>query len=384
MKSNNFEYGQRQNSFSKDFNSSIINLINKTKQIERKQMEHENKQQIPEHSEKLNIIEIIDSSRLNESLQLEKEKEQNNINTINEKKNNNIYNNYNINDNNNNIYNINSNNSNNSNNTNNSNNNHNINDINSNNNEIEEPMTFNPSRSNFFDNSKEENFNNNQSIHSTYNINECVIILKKINDKIYEEYENINNFINDIKIIEINNSDEEIVNLINSSIDQIKITRMKLIEYFEKSEKNLIELKDKYGSQITNKTEPTQNFENSILQFNNIELNELYLKNSTSSQNNNSYIQPMTTSMLKINNDFSERNYYNNDLIIQMNQIDEITQIYKGKIKAYEDKINHLNNKIKYFQDLLTNSKCLIDDLSNKNKLLTSKVIKYKQLSGKN
>ncbi len=370
MKSNNFEYGQRQNSFSKDFNSSIINLINKTKQIERKQMENENKQQIPEHSEKLNIIEIIDSSRLNESLQLEKEREQNNI-----------YNNYNINDNNNNIYNINSNNTNN---TNNSNNNHNINDINSNNNEIEEPMTFNPSRSNFFDNSKEENFNNNQSIHSTYNINECVIILKKINDKIYEEYENINNFINDIKIIEINNSDEEIVNLINSSIDQIKITRMKLIEYFEKSEKNLIELKDKYGSQITNKTEPTQNFENSILQFNNIELNELYLKNSTSSQNNNSYIQPMTTSMLKINNDFSERNYYNNDLIIKMNQIDEITQIYKGKIKAYEDKINHLNNKIKYFQDLLTNSKCLIDDLSNKNKLLTSKVIKYKQLSGKN
>ena len=102
MKSNNFEYGQRQNSFSKDFNSSIINLINKTKQIERKQMENENKQQIPEHSEKLNIIEIIDSSRLNESLQLEKEREQNNINTINEKKKNNIYNKYNINNNNNN------------------------------------------------------------------------------------------------------------------------------------------------------------------------------------------------------------------------------------------------------------------------------------------
>ena len=66
-----------------------------------------------------------------------------------------------------------------------------------------------------------------------------------------------------------------------------------------------------------------------------------------------------------------------------MNQIEEVTNIYKGKIKAYEDKILHLNQKIKYFQELLTNSKCLIDDLSNKNKLLTAKVIKYKQISEK-
>ena len=53
---NNFEFNQSQNSFSKDFNSSVMNLINKTKQLERKQMENENEQKIPEHSKKFNII----------------------------------------------------------------------------------------------------------------------------------------------------------------------------------------------------------------------------------------------------------------------------------------------------------------------------------------
>ena len=47
---NNFEFNQSQNSFSKEFNSSVMNLINKTKQLERKQMENENEQKIPEHS----------------------------------------------------------------------------------------------------------------------------------------------------------------------------------------------------------------------------------------------------------------------------------------------------------------------------------------------
>ena len=329
---NNFEFNQSQNSFSKDFNSSVMNLINKTKQLERKQMENENEQKIPEHSKKFNIIEVIDSTRLKETIQVEKEIEQNN--------------------------------------------NHQ--------NEIEEPMTFNPSKSNFFETSNKENCI--ESNRSFYNSNECILIFKNLNEKIYEEYDNINNFINDIKIIENNNNDIEMVNLINSSIDQIKISRMKINEILEKSEKNLNELKDKYGSQITNKTEPTQNFENSILQFNNKEISDLYLNNSISSQNNNSYIQPMTTSMLKSNYELSsqDREYINNDLINKMNQIEEVTNIYKGKIKAYEDKILHLNQKIKYFQDLLTNSKCLIDDLSNKNKLLTAKVIKYKQISETN
>ena len=328
---NNFDFNQSQNSFSKDFNSSIMNLINKTKQLERKQMENENEQKIPEHSKKFNIIEVIDSTRLKETIQVEKEIEQNN--------------------------------------------NHQ--------NEIEEPMTFNPSKSNLFEMSNKENFI--QSNRSFYNSNECILIFKNLNEKIYDEYDNINNFINDIKIIENNNNDIEMVNLINSSIDQIKISRMKINEILEKSEKYLNELKDKYGSQITNKTEPTQNFENSILQFNNKEISDLYLKNSISSQNNNSYIQPMTTSMLKSNYELSSQNreYINNDLINKMNQIEEVTNIYKGKIKAYEDKILHLNQKIKYFQELLTNSKCLIDDLSNKNKLLTAKVIKYKQISEK-
>jgi hypothetical protein len=328
---NNFDFNQSQNSFSKDFNSSIMNLINKTKQLERKQMENENEQKIPEHSKKFNIIEVIDSTRLKESIQVEKDIEQNN--------------------------------------------NHQ--------NEIEEPMTFNPSKSNLFEMSNKENFI--QSNRSFYNSNECILIFKNLNEKIYDEYDNINNFINDIKIIENNNNDIEMVNLINSSIDQIKISRMKINEILEKSEKYLNELKDKYGSQITNKTEPTQNFENSILQFNNKEISDLYLKNSISSQNNNSYIQPMTTSMLKSNYELSSQNreYINNDLINKMNQIEEVTNIYKGKIKAYEDKILHLNQKIKYFQELLTNSKCLIDDLSNKNKLLTAKVIKYKQISEK-
>ena len=328
---NNFDFNQSQNSFSKDFNSSIMNLINKTKQLERKQMENENEQKIPEHSKKFNIIEVIDSTRLKESIQVEKDIEQNN--------------------------------------------NHQ--------NEIEEPMTFNPSKSNLFEMSNKENFI--QSNRSFYNSNECILIFKNLNEKIYDEYDNINNFINDIKIIENNNNDIEMVNLINSSIDQIKISRMKINEILEKSEKYLNELKDKYGSQITNKTEPTQNFENSILQFNNKEISDLYLKNSISSQNNNSYIQPMTTSMLKSNYELSSQNreYINNDLINKMNQIEEVTNIYKRKIKAYEDKILHLNQKIKYFQELLTNSKCLIDDLSNKNKLLTAKVIKYKQISEK-
>ena len=328
---NNFDFNQSQNSFSKDFNSSIMNLINKTKQLERKQMENENEQKIPEHSKKFNIIEVIDSTRLKESIQVEKDIEQNN--------------------------------------------NHQ--------NEIEEPMTFNPSKSNLFEMSNKENFI--QSNRSFYNSNECILIFKNLNEKIYDEYDNINNFINDIKIIENNNNDIEMVNLINSSIDQIKISRMKINEILEKSEKYLNELKDKYGSQITNKTEPTQNFENSILQFNNKEISDLYLKNSISSQNNNSYIQPMTTSMLKSNYELSSQNreYINNDLINKMNQIEEVTNIYKGKIKAYEDKMLHLNQKIKYFQELLTNSKCLIDDLSNKNKLLTAKVIKYKQISEK-
>ena len=328
---NNFDFNQSQNSFSKDFNSSIMNLINKTKQLERKQMENENEQKIPEHSKKFNIIEVIDSTRLKESIQVEKDIEQ----------------------------------------------------INNHQNEIEEPMTFNPSKSNLFEMSNKENFI--QSNRSFYNSNECILIFKNLNEKIYDEYDNINNFINDIKIIENNNNDIEMVNLINSSIDQIKISRMKINEILEKSEKYLNELKDKYGSQITNKTEPTQNFENSILQFNNKEISDLYLKNSISSQNNNSYIQPMTTSMLKSNYELSSQNreYINNDLINKMNQIEEVTNIYKGKIKAYEDKILHLNQKIKYFQELLTNSKCLIDDLSNKNKLLTAKVIKYKQISEK-
>ena len=329
---NNFEFNQSQNSFSKEFNSSVMNLINKTKQLERKQMENENEQKIPEHSKKFNIIEVIDSTRLKETIQVEKEIEQNN--------------------------------------------NHQ--------NEIEEPMTFNPSKSNFFETSNKENCI--ESNRSFYNSNECILIFKNLNEKIYDEYDNINNFINDIKIIENNNNDIEMVNLINSSIDQIKISRMKINEILEKSEKYLNELKDKYGSQITNKTEPTQNFENSILQFNNKEISDLYLKNSISSQNNNSYIQPMTTSMLKSNYELSsrDREYINNDLINKMNQIEEVTNIYKGKIKAYEDKMLHLNQKIKYFQELLTNSKCLIDDLSNKNKLLTAKVIKYKQLSETN
>ena len=75
---NNFEFNQSQNSFSKEFNSSVMNLINKTKQLERKQMENENEQKIPEHSKKFNIIEVIDSTRLKETIQVEKEIEQNN------------------------------------------------------------------------------------------------------------------------------------------------------------------------------------------------------------------------------------------------------------------------------------------------------------------
>ena len=78
--------------------------------------------------------------------------------------------------------------------------------------EQEEPMTFNPSKSikqqmnKEYENEKEII---SKSSFSNYNTNECEIIIRGLRDGLYEEYENIKNQYNNIKQIKnLSNKDE--------------------------------------------------------------------------------------------------------------------------------------------------------------------------------
>jgi hypothetical protein len=246
--------------------------------------------------------------------------------------------------------------------------------------EQEEPMTFKPSKSikqqmnKEYENEKEII---SKSSFSNYNTNECEIIIRGLRDGLYEEYENISNQYNNIKQIKNLSNKDEVKILVEQTYKNFKIFKEELINFINKLENDLKIVYDKYFLNSNN-----FNYSNSFKLENSIiedakHLNNLYQNYYNSSSKIN--YSPLTSSMLKesINNKKEE-------IEKKIIEYEFITKNYQEKIKNQENKIIDLNNQISYLKKMINDSKILIDELYNKNQLLVSKLIKYKNLSNKN
>ena len=218
------------------------------------------------------------------------------------------------------------------------------NNINNNNNE--EPMTFNPNKkNNYMDNIiKKEN-------KSADNENSSLIDVMNIKEKGYESKFN-----------------EDIINL-----DELIIMIKKLID---KMKYNLEKNKEcKINNIFVDKIKKIKNdvicvFDNAIkeetLKLNEISVDETNIRTF----NKNNFLESQ----------FEIKNNNNNFSSVKVNKIDEIEYIYKIQIINLRKKIIFFEKENSNLKKILENSKNILEDLIYKNKLLSSKLIKYKAL----
>ena len=226
----------------------------------------------------------------------------------------------------------------------------------------EEPMTFNPNK-NIINNSQmnnkeiqNKNFltfkNEEESIETDYNH----IILNDINseEQIGQIKFNEENFnINDIIIILKKLIYKMKINLsgnINTKNNNLKFNSI-FIDKIKQIKKDIIKIFDNIITEGTCK-------ENNI-DFNNINFCD----------NNKNEFEPKYNELC---NKFC--------LNKKMNEIDEIENIYKTQIINLKNKIDKYEKENNNLKKIIQNSQNIFEDLIYKNKLLSSKLIKYKTL----
>ena len=298
----------------------IENIIKKNNKIEQNIIIQENnnlsKKSIIQQTKKINpFIEIIDSSRLDDNIINLSSNFNNSLNsnkqTIENKENINNKQNLEI-------------------------NNNNIN---------EEPMTFNPNKNIIINNKINEKENKNKNFITFKNEEESIetdynnITLNKINPE---------GKINQIKLNEDNLSINDIIIILKKLIDKMK---------FNLSKNNNMNNAMKSESILIDKIKEIKH--DMIKIFDNIIEEETF----------------------KINKkDFNNIHYNNFNLNKKMNEIDSIENIYKTQIINLKKKILFYEEENNNLKNIIQNSQNIFEDLIYKNKLLSSKLIKYKTL----
>ena len=283
------------------------------------------------------------------------------------------------------------------------------------NNLIEEPMTFNPNRkNNKLNNSIKTNKNSNT------NSNKAFVTFKNeqndIEEEINESQSFNNNYINNCNYL--NNYDGDII-IINNIIEILKISINKiqnyinnttinndndslLIKKFKDIKNNINEIFDKIIEVKSNRNILNKNINDD--------------ENLNNSNNNNSNIQSpfkiTEKSIFKIPNDNMNNNFYetdenffssflgnkninnsynnstniynsnknNDNLIKKISEIEETENIFKNQIINLKKEIYLFRQENNDLKQIIQNLKKLMDELMDKNKLLSSKLIKYKTL----
>ena len=226
---------------------------------------------------------------------------------------------------------------------------------NENNHIIEEPMTFNPEKRNIQ--------KNKDNLFTFSNSNNSIVQENSMK-------ENINNILETLQ-----QSIDKIQNILKSESSEeqlfIKILEIKneILYLFNNLENRVNQVDRKPVSKINNYSNFPNNVNNNSLydSTENRSFNYLHIKDL----NNSSYSNNSEINSLNINND---------DLIVKMCEVDEIKKIFRTQIVNLKKENFKVKNDNMNLNNLLKNSKTLIDDLSNKNRLLTTKLIKYKTL----
>ena len=317
-------------------------VINHTNEIERIQMEKEKNDRyvsrnIPEQLNKLSIMEVIDSSRMNESIPQNQSYRYSDDDY-----------------------------------------------------ETGEPMTFKPRNvKTLSENDNENDINTNVDIDtkasfSHYSTNECCVIIRAFKENLLEMCDKVINYYENIKKRDIgslsgSNYRVEMATFAYEALENFNLWKEEIAKVFEKGETSLIDLKERYEIK-KEKDEKLKEMENSILQVTKA-INENNFGISSSAKNSNSLLK-----YKELNSNYSNNNITNNSerLVNKLNEIEELEKIYNGKITNYEIEIRKLNEHIKYYQNVVNQSKSLIDDLYDKNKIITAKLIKYKQIAENN
>ena len=226
---------------------------------------------------------------------------------------------------------------------------------NENNHIIEEPMTFNPEKRNIQKN-KDNLFTFSNSNNSIVQENSMKEYINNILETLQQSIDKIQNILKSesseeqlfIKILEIKN---EILYLFNNLENRV--------------------------NQVDRK--PVQKINNYSNFPNNVNNNSLY--DSTENRSFNYFhIKDLNNSSYSNNSEINNLNINNDDLIGKMCEVDEIKKIFRTQIVNLKKENFKVKNDNMNLNNLLKNSKTLIDDLSNKNRLLTTKLIKYKTL----
>lgn len=268
----------------------IDDIISHNNQLEQKAEENETAQNTSSQLNKLSIMEVIDSTRLkNPSLNSLNELDSNGVENV---------------------------------------------DIN------EEPMTFNPKKI-----SEPEIIA--KSSFSSYNTNECGIIMRGMKEKILEQYDRFVEYYDKIKK-QANMNDIEMNQLIISCLDIVREMSQAFTEIFSKAETDLFDLKEKYTL--------TKSFQ-------------------IDKVDNSSFMKSTMSTFLK-----TQQSNQNNP-VAKIEEIDEVEKVYKERVTNLEDEIEKLREHNIYYEKIINESKTLIDELYNKNQLITSKLIKYKQIA---
>ena len=369
-------------------NNEVEQIIKRNNKIEQnminKEKEKDNlEKKIIIQNKKMNpFIEIIDSSRLEDNIIDISENNENYYN-IEEKKNNNSERNNNIN---------------------------NINNINN------APMTFNPNRkNNKFNNSIKSNINSNSNTSSNKNF----VTFKNEDDD--EEINNKNtinqSFNNNNSITENNNKNNTDISYINNIIEVLKISINKIQIYLNNNEYNNLLLIKKVKDIKNNINEV---FDTIIENKNSYILNkntndDINISNLLNSNNNNFYYQSpfkvteksifqipkddlnnnfyetnenLFSSFLcnkELNNSYNNINNFNTDknnknILNNLSNIEEIENVFRIQIINLKKEIYLINQENNNLKQIIQNLKQLMDELMDKNKLLSSKLIKYKSL----
>ena len=241
-----------------------------------------------------------------------------------------------------------------------------------------EPMTFKPK--NIKTVSDEEN---NETYYKTSNshikTNECLVIVKSFKDNMGELYDKVCCYYDNVKRNEISfdgsNYAYEIVTFANEIIENVNLWKEDMERYYERAERGLSEIKER-NYEKKEKDAKLKEMENSILQVTKA------LNNQSSPIKSNSF---MKYKELNTNSNMNMSSSRNSEYLLnKLNEIEEVEKVYNEKITNYENEITKLNEHIKYYQNIVAQSKNLIDDLYDKNKIITAKLIKYKQICESN
>ena len=221
----------------------------------------------------------------------------------------------------------------------------------------EEPMTFNPNNNernnkNFLTFKDEDEIKENCNIYNNKEFRNLYSEEKECQYKLSEDSFNLNDIINILKRL----TDKIKFNLDKireKNINNIMMNDKKFIDKIMEIKSNIIKVFDKIIEEET--------FNNHEIQSNN--------KNCS----NNFKIDNLPEAQLKF--------YYDNYCLEgKMNEINKIDNIYKTQIIDLKKKIIYFEKENNDLKRIIQNSRNILEDLIYKNKLLSSKLIKYKTL----